>query len=152
MKTSKYLLFSLFLLIVSALQAQDQDISSKIDEMHASKWQFMVTKTQLSPEDAAKAQPIFMAYEKSIWDLHQKNRDFFRAAMKDSKKVKPNFAQLNDMFVDFEFKQAQLFKNYHIQLRKVLQPETLFNYYRSEREFKRKLLQDFPGRRQQERP
>lgn len=149
MKDSKYILVGLFLLVVSTLLAQDQDRSSKIEEMHASKWQFLVTKSLLSSEDVVKVQPIFMAYEKSVWNLHQKNRDFFRSAMKNSNKEKRNFAELNDMFVDLEFKQALLFRNYHMQLRKVMQPETLFNYYRAEREFKRKLLQDFQGRHRQ---
>jgi hypothetical protein len=48
--------------------------------------------------------------------------------------------------VESEVKQSQLFKSYHLQLRKVLQPETLFKYYKAEREFKRKLLQGMPGR------
>lgn len=152
MKTIKFILFSAFVLLGQFLSAQDNDRMPKIEEMHNQKWQFLVAKAQLTPDDVAKVQSVFMSYEKSVWDLHQQNREFFKASMKDAKKVKPNYAELNDRYVDFEFKEAQLFKNYHMQLRKLLSPETLFNYYRAEREFKRKLLQDFQGRRPPERP
>jgi len=152
MKTIRFILFSVFVLMGQLLQAEDNDKFPKIEDMHNQKWQFLVTKAQLSPDDVAKVQPVFMNYEKSVWNLHQQNHEFFKSAMKDAKKVKPNYAELNDRYVDFEFKEAQMFKNYHMQLRKLLAPETLFNYYRAEREFKRKLLQDFQGRRPPERP
>ena len=40
-----------------------------------------------------------------------------------------------------------MLKSYHLQLRRLLAPETLFRYYHAEREFKRKLLQDMQDRR-----
>ena len=120
--------------------------------MQNQKSQFLVFQAQLNPDDIAKVQPIFMSYEKTVWELHKQNREFFKSAMKDAKKTTPNYAELNDRYVDFEFKEAQLFKTYHGQLRKVLQPETLFKYYKAEREFKRKLLQDFQDRRPGDRP
>ena len=152
MKTIKYLLVSLILLVGFVLQAQENEKFPRIEEMHNQKWQFLVAQAQLSPDDVEKVQPVFMSYEKTLWDLHKQNREFFKSAMKDAKKMKPNYAELNDRYVDFEFKQAQFFKNYHSQLRKLLQPETLFNYYKAEREFKRKLLQDFQDKRPGDRP
>jgi hypothetical protein len=152
MKKIKFLLIGLFIIMGHFLQAQDNDKFPKIEEMHNQKLQFLVAKAHLSLEDVAKVEPVFMNYEKALWDLHQQNRGFFKSAMQDAKKVKPNYAELNDRYVDFEFKQAQLFKNYHSQLRKLLSPETLFYYYKAEREFKRKLLQDFQDRRPPEKP
>ena len=139
-------------MIGQVLQAQENEKFPKIEEMHNQKWQFLVFQAQLNPDDIAKVQPIFMSYEKTVWELHKQNREFFKSAMKDAKKTTPNYAELNDRYVDFEFKEAQLFKTYHGQLRKVLQPETLFKYYKAEREFKRKLLQDFQDRRPGDRP
>jgi hypothetical protein len=152
MKTIKNLLLVLLLLGSAFLQAENTDDFPKIEEMHNHKWEFLVAQAQLSADEIEKVKPVFMNYEKTIWDLHQQNREFFKSAMKNEKKVKPNYADLNDRYVDFEFKQAQLFKNYHMQLRKLLQPETLFKYYKAEREFKRKLLQDFHDKRPPERP
>ena len=61
------------------------------------------------------------------------------------KNSKPNYSQLNDQYLELEINQAQLFKNYHLKLRKILSPETLFDYYKAERAFKRKLLHEMPN-------
>ena len=152
MKMFKSWLMMMCLFVAFQASAQDKDRKPIIDDLHENKWQFLVDKAELTPEDVDKVKPVFLAYEKSLWDVHKQNRDAFKCAMKDAKKTKPNYADLNDKYVDFEFKQAQLFKNYHQQLRKLLAPETLFRYYKADREFKRKLLQDFQDRRPPERP
>lgn len=152
MKMMKYSLFGLLLTLSSLLYANDDAGFPKIDEMHLRKWQTLVSEAQLTPKEIEETQPVFMEYEKAVWDLHKQRREFFRSAFKDAKNVKPNYAELNDRYVDFEFKEAQLFKNYHLKLRKLLQPETLFKYYRAEREFKRKLLRDFHDHRSPDEP
>lgn len=152
MKTIKSLLAGLFLFTSTLLQAECKDDFPKIEEIHNHKWEFLVDEAELSSEEIVRVRPVFLNYEKTMWQLHRQNREFFKSAMKNAKKLKPNYADLNDRYVDFEFKQAQLFKNYHMQLRKLLPPEKLFNYYKAEREFKRKLLQDFQDKRPPERP
>ena len=143
----KFTLIGILLVLSATGFAQDKDRNARIEEMHARKWQSLITQAQLSPKEIDAVKPVFMEYEQTVWKLHQDNRGFFKSAMKNASKVKPNFADLNDRYVDFEFKQAQMFKNYHMQLRKILQPETLFKYYKAEREFKRKLLQDLQEHR-----
>jgi len=147
MKTLKYFIWSVLILLSTNINAQDIDKSPKVDDMHSQKWQFMVEKAQLTPTDIAKVQPVFMQYEKTMWCQHQQNRDFFKKNFKKDNDVKPDYAQLNDRYVEMEVKQSQMFKSYHLQLRKLLSPETLFRYYRAEREFKRKLLQDMQDHR-----
>lgn len=152
MKTIKTILIGLSFFVSALLQAECKDDFPKIEEMHNHKWEFLVNEAQLSSDEIARVKPVFMNYEKTMWELHRQNREFFKSALKNARKVKPNYADLNDRYVDFEFKQAQLFKNYHMQLRKLLPAEKLFDYYKAEREFKRKLLQDFQDRRPSERP
>lgn len=147
----KYCLVGVLLVLSNFLYARDNDNFSKIDDMHLRKWHILVTEAQLTPKEVEAVQPIFMEYEKAVWNSHQAHREFFRSALRDAKKVKPNYAELNDRYVDYELKQAQYFKNYHLKLRKLLQPETLFRYYKAEREFKRKLLHDFQDHRSPER-
>ena len=143
----KFTLIGILLVLSATGFAQDKDRNARIEEMHVRKWQSLITQAQLTPKEIDAVKPVFMEYEQTVWKLHQANREFFKSAMKNASKVKPNFADLNDRYVDFEFKQAQMFKNYHMQLRKILQPETLFKYYKAEREFKRKLLQDLQEHR-----
>jgi len=146
MKTKKYTLLGMLIFLSTFLNAQGPVNSPKVDEMHARKWQFMVEKAQLTPKEAEVVQPIFMEYEKAVWSRHQKDRAFFKSAKERKGNTKPDYSALNDHYAQLDLVQGQLFKNYHLKLRKYLQPETLFRYYKAEREFKRKLLQDMPPR------
>ena len=146
MKTIKHNLFVVFLFLSAIINAQENTNAPKVEEMHLRKWNFMVEQAQLTQSEVDVVQPIFMEYEKSLWSQHQQNSEFFKMGKKSMRNNKPNFAEMNDRYVEFEVKQSQLFKSYHLQLRKVLQPETLFKYYKAEREFKRKLLQGMKER------
>lgn len=128
------------------LNAQESLKSSKLEEFHGRKWQFLMDQSKLSPSEIILVKPVFMEYENAVWKQHRKNREFFKAAHNKDKNVQVNYAELNDRYAEVEIMQAQQFKNYHLKLRKLLSPETLYNYYKAEREFKRKLLQEFPGR------
>ncbi len=145
MKTIKNNLCVVFIFFYVIINAQETTNIPRVEEMHIRKLNFLVEQAQLTQSEIVLVRPIFMVYEKSIWSQHQQNREFFKMEKKSLKSGKPNFAELNDRYVEFELKQAQLFKNYHLQLRKVLQPITLFKYYKAEREFKSKLLQDMKG-------
>jgi len=148
MKTKKYTLLGMLIFLSTFLNAQGPGNSPRVDEMHARKWQFMVEKAQLTPKETEVVQPIFMEYEKSVWSQHQKDRSFFKSAKERKGNAKPDYSALNDHYAQMDLVQGQIFKNYHLKLRKHLLPETLFRYYKAEREFKRKLLQDMPPREQ----
>jgi hypothetical protein len=143
MKLIKYALFGMLVFLSTTLIAQDNHRFPKIEELHAQKWQIIIEQAQLTPKEIEVVQPVFMEHEQALWKLHQENREFFKSAMKNAKTVKPNFAVLNDRYVENQVKEVKLFKEYHLKLRKLLQPETLFKYYNADRQFKRKLLQDF---------
>jgi hypothetical protein len=146
MKTKKQILLGILIFTSAVMYSEDAGKRPGVDEMHTRKWQFIVEQAQLTQKEADAVGPIFMEYEKTVWNQHEKNRDFFKSANKKNGNDKPNYSALNDRYAEIELIQGQLFKNYHLKLRKHLQPETLFRYYKAEREFKRKLLQEMPGR------
>ena len=148
MKRMKYTFLGLLMILSSSLLAQDNNRFARIEEMHERKWQNLITQAQLSPNEIEMVKPVFLQYEQTIWKMHQENRDAFRAALNNAKNVKPNYADLNERYVNYQFKEAQLFKNYHIKLRKLLQPETLFKFYKAERDYKRILLREFQDHKQ----
>ena len=145
MKTIKNNLIIILVVTSSIVNAQEIGSSPKVNEMHAQKWKYMVEQAQLSQKEVEVVMPVFMEYEKSVWNQHDKKRNFFKTVEQLEKNSKPNYSQLNDQFMDLEINQAQLFKSYHLKLRKLLSPETLFNYYKAERAFKRKLLKEMPN-------
>jgi len=151
MKLIKQNLLVMLVFLSTIAFAQDHNKFSKIEEFHERKWQALITQAQLSPKEAEDVKPVFIEHENLTWKLHQENREFFKSALKNAKTVKPNYAALNDRYIDNEYKEAQLSKIYHLKLRKILDSETLFRYYKAEREFKRKLLHDIQDRRQAEK-
>lgn len=142
MKTMKRFLWGLLISFSTLINAQEAGAPPKVEEMHARKWQFMQEQSKLTPSESDAVQPIFMEYEKAVWSKHQKDRDFFRSAKKMDGNLKPPYTEMNDRYAEMDLIQGQLFKSYHLKLKKILQPEVLFRYYHAEREFKRKLLQD----------
>jgi len=151
MKTIKNILIIVFVFFSTMMiSAQEMGVNPNVKEMHAHKWKFMVEQAQLTQNEADAVLPVFMEYEKSVWNQHDKKRNFFLSVQKLEKNSKPNYSQLNDQYLELEINQAQLFKNYHLKLRKMLSPETLFNYYKAERSFKRKLLKEMPNMHQRQ--
>ncbi|HLP04548.1 MAG TPA: hypothetical protein VK152_03885 [Paludibacter sp.] len=142
MNTLKHLILLVAFVAATATNARNKCP----EEFHEKKWHYLVEKAQLKQTESDLVKPVFLDYEKNMWERHEKNRQFFKSVMDKNKDGKPNFAELNDRYAEEELAHAQLFKNYHLRLRVLLPPETLFRYYRAEREFKRELLRNMPGR------
>ena len=134
--------------IVTLVGAQGNRPFPNVEEMHNKKFQFISDKVHLSPKDIEGVKPVFLEYEKALWSLYEKKNVFFKSLKDRPKNAAINFSEMNDSYVDTEVTKVQLFKNYHLKLRKILAPETLFRYYGAEREYKRELLQDFQDRSQ----
>ena len=148
MKTIQYKLLVISTFICVWVNAQEKTTFPKVEEMHKRKWQFIIDKARLTQSETDVAMPVFMEHEKAMWTFHGKNGENFRSVKEKLKEQNVNYSDINDHYVEMGMIQAQMFKNYHLKLRKILSPETLFRYYKAEREFKRELLQDLKERPQ----
>jgi len=145
MRNFKYIFLSTLLVLTLAAQAQSERRGHpNVEEMHEKKWQFLMNEVSLSPAEINAVKPVFINYEKKVWELHMKNREYFRLSREKKPNGTINYTELNDKAVNSEISQAQLLRSYHMKLRKLLKPETLYYYYQAERKFKRKLLQNMP--------
>lgn len=145
MRNFKYIVLSTLLVLTLAAQAQrERHGHPNVEEMHEKKWQFLMNEVSLSPAEINAVKPVFIDYEKKVWELHMKNREYFRLSREKKPNGTINYTELNDKAVNSEISQAQLLRSYHMKLRKLLKPETLYYYYQAERKFKRKLLQNMP--------
>ncbi|MDR0370302.1 MAG: hypothetical protein LBH80_00380 [Prevotellaceae bacterium] len=119
-----------------------------INEMHERKWRFILEETHLNEEKARKIKPLFMEFEKSSWQLHEKVRSQFKEVhLKMAKKEPVDYDKLNDSAVGAEIEQAGLLEKYHTALKLILSPEELFGFYRAEHKFKKILLQNISKRK-----
>lgn len=142
----RFLMMLPLIFSATALLGQDHSMEKRLVELHERKWQYLVEHAQLSPGEIELVKPVFLQYENALWIQHEKNRAFFRSALKAGKDVSLDYAKLNDQYAEIEYVQGMLFRNYHQKLKRILKPETLFLYYKAERDFKRKLLHDLPHR------
>ena len=143
---AKYLILSLFVMIVLNVQAQQRPPHPQIEDMHNTKWEEINAKVKLSEQEKTAVYPVFQAYEKAVWDLSKQNREMFKAVRDKKEGVVLNYEEINNKYIEQEVKLADLLKQYHAKLSKLLPPETLYNYYRAERIYKRQLLQNMPER------
>ena len=141
---NKIILMLLF--IGSYAMTQEFKGRPKVEEMQQLKWKMIVEEAKLTPKEIESVQPVFTDYEKSFWSIHQQKRCFFKNEQKNDGNDKINYSQVNEQYVELELKEAELFKKYHAQLKKILSPQSLYLYYKAEREFKRKLLEDMRGK------
>jgi len=141
MKSIKYCLLFILLAGINSIQAEEKRMPSP-EEMQLKKWEYLVITAKLSPKESEAVKPVFMEYESSIWDLHKKNRP-----MRKDKNVQPNYEELNEKYIERETKQAELLKRYHSELKKILSPETLHNYYKAENSYKRLLIEEMQNHR-----
>jgi hypothetical protein len=145
-------MIAILLLVSSYTVAQELKPRHSVEEIQQMKWKMIVEATKMSAKDIELIQPFFLEHEKSMWNLHQQKRMFFKTEQQKDGEDKVNYAQLNDQYVEFEVKEAELVKKYHSQLKKLLSPQSLYVYYKAQREFKRKLLDDMRGKRNEKRP
>jgi hypothetical protein len=140
-------LIAILLLVSSYTVAKELKPRHSVEEIQQMKWKMIVEATKMSAKDIELIQPFFLEHEKSMWNLHQQKRMFFKTEQQKDGEDKVNYAQLNDQYVEFEVKEAELVKKYHSQIKKLLSPQSLYVYYKAEREFKRKLLDDMRAKR-----
>jgi hypothetical protein len=140
-------MIAILLFVSSYTVAQELKPRHSVEEIQQMKWKMIVEATKMSAKDVELIQPIFLEHEKSKWQLHQQKRMFFKTEQQKDGEDNLNYAQLNDQYVEFEVKEAELVKKYHSQLKKLLSPQSLYVYYKAEREFKRKLLDDMRAKR-----
>lgn len=114
-----------------------------VDEFHEKKWSFITTNASLSPAEMQAVKSIFMEYEKKNWELHQEIRKMFHQS-RNRTLTEKEYRQLNDKMVNNEIKRSQYLREYHLKLRKLLKPQTLYKYYRAEKAFERQLLDKCP--------
>ena len=76
MRNLKYIVLSTLMVLTLTAQAQrERHGHPNVKEMHERKWQFVMNEVSLSPAEMNAVKPVFLDYEKKMWELHMKNRE-----------------------------------------------------------------------------
>lgn len=140
-KLYSLLLFITIFLFNNVYAINIENKCPSLEEMWLKKLEFIIQKAELSSQETEAVKPIFLKYENKMWQLHKKCR------LDKSLKTALNYEELNDNYIQQEIKRAEYLKEYHSELKKVLTPEKLFNYYRAEKEYKRYLINEMKDHR-----
>ena len=136
-------LFTILMLFTLSIWTAFAQNHPNVEDMHNRKWNYILEKISLSTDQVSKVKPIFQEYEKAGWKLMEENQKTFKKLHQDKEaNIKVNFEEVNERYVEMEMKKALLLKNYYSKLKKVLPPETIHAYFRSERSFRRDLLKN----------
>lgn len=113
------------------------------EEFHQRKWEFVVEKVALTPQEVSKVYPIFIEYEQAVWDIMQ---DSFKHMRNMRKNKKPNYEAINDRFVNAEIQKAHLMKVYFSKLKNELSAEKIFNLSKADRDFRDQLMRGWKAK------
>lgn len=142
----KHYILLLILTCVSFLYAQESN-HTNVDELHNRKWDFIVEKAKLSAQESARVKPFFVEYEKAVWTLMERNKDFFRDFYRNKdNRSEAQYAEMNERYVNSEIQKAHLLKNYYAKLKKQLPAESIFKYFNAERSFRKELMDRWSDR------
>lgn len=139
------LLVVLLAVIFSAHAQQGRRGNFNVNIFHENKWNFMMGEVSLSPAEIDAVKPIFLEYEKKNWELYKQIPQVFRQS-RNRNLTEKEYRELNDKMINNEIKRSQHLREYHLKLRKLLKPQTLFKYYQAEKNFERQLLSGRPQR------
>ncbi len=142
----KHYILLLVLSFAGFLYAQESG-HSNLEELHNRKWDFIVLKSQLSSQEAARVKPFFLEYEKAVWNLMERNKDFFRDFYRNKEnRSEAQYVEMNERYVNAEIQKTHLLKNYYAKLKKQLSAESIFKYFNAERSFRKELMDKWSDR------
>lgn len=140
------ILIYIFLLACITIQAQDNRPRMSKEDIMNKKWEFIVEQAALSAADAQKVQLLFLEYENEIWGMMAKNRELFGHGRRRGQDQKPDFAAINEAFINFEVQKANIQKNYYQKLKRVVDEEVIHQIFNAERNYRQNIIRKIPGR------
>lgn len=149
-KYTNYIISTVFFLII-ALSSHAQNHKQcrhHREVIKAERVSFITESLSLSVKEAQEFWPIYNDYNKEIEELRDTKYSEMAAVRKNTKTYSDKDYQifLNKRMSHIE-KEVQLKKKYQNDLYKVFSAKKIYLLYQAEKEFKRKLIKDFRGKK-----
>lgn len=142
--THKYLVFTAIALIMGIFTGQAQHPGhqkERREEIKALRVAFITERLDLSVEQAQTFWPVYNMYEKKLHQLHMQKHKQLKAFADENEQLRPDeMTQASEEYVQSYQQMADLRKEYHQALKKVLPAEKVFLLYQAEFDFQKELL------------
>lgn len=142
----KSILLLVILFFSTQLAGQGKKEMPNIKELHEKKWEYIVKHLNTKNQELRDVKPLFLEFENAMWKFHKQSRELRRNA-RNKKMTNDEYKILNDQLINIEIKRTHHLRKYHMKLRAILAPKTLYEYYDADRRFQRELLHNRPNRK-----
>ncbi len=138
--------FGLLLGICFSLTAQD-DIGENKERVEALRIAFLTKRLSLTADEAQKFWPVYNQYNAEL-EAIRKESQLMRKAMKEGMETMTDkeVEKVADEFLAQRRKEVDILDKYHIQFKKVLPIRKVAVLYKSDKDFKRHLLEEMRNR------
>lgn len=152
MRTTKYLLFTFCLLLISGpMLAQGMSKSERAERLKALKIGYITEQLSLTPDEAKGFWPIYDSYEAKM-QLFRKEAKLERAEARIywDEMTDADADKMIDEYLERQQKELDLRKSTTEQLKKVLPSRKVAQFWASEAKFKARVLQELKSRNMQQ--
>lgn len=119
----------------------------RVEDMKTKRAAFFTERIGLTTSEAERFWPVYNGLQAEKEKLNERRRKLFQMTKLNNKGEKvPDFEKISDEMINIKVKEATLEKLYHEKFKKILSPEKMMNYYRTEDDWGRELLKQFQRR------
>jgi hypothetical protein len=136
-------------LLVSNLFAQggEEDRQRRFEEMKSKRAAFFTERIGLTPREAERFWPTYNSLQSEKEKLNARRGKLYQTTKLNNNGEKvPDFEKISDEMINIRVKEATLEKLYHDKFKKILSPEKMMKYYRTEEDWGRELLKQYQQR------
>jgi len=140
----KYILSGLIILLITSLSfAQNRRQCQHREAIKAKRVAFITESLNLSVKEAQAFWPVFNDFSSKIESLRDKRfKEMNRLSVKSETLNSKDYQTFLNKHIQFLEEETKLKKEYQESLSKILSAKQIFLLYKSEKDFKRKLVTD----------
>ena len=149
MKAKKLILSVLVMMAFFAAEAQPPGKPAK-ERIESMKIGFLTDRLDLTPDEAKAFWPVYNKFSDELEALRRTHRDNVEDARRELDEMSDKEVEkLVDGEITFHQSELDIMKKYHPQFKQILPVKKVAKLYRSEEDFKRKLLNMLQDKKQQ---
>jgi hypothetical protein len=119
----------------------------RFEDMKTKRVAFFSERIGLTTSEAERFWPVYNSLQTEKEKLNERRRKLFQMTTLNNKGEKvPDYGKISDEMINIKLKEATLEKTYHDKFKKILSPEKMMKYYRTEDDWGRELLKQFQRR------
>jgi len=110
---------------------------------------FIIKDVGLTPDEATLFIPLYDEFQRKKFEVGRRCREYTRGVGNKKDVSDKEYAEMIDECIDMRLKEAQIEKEYYEQFKKILSPEKIYKFNRSEYRFASEFVRNRRSGREQ---